>query len=304
MNIDTSWLEDFLILAKVRHFSKAAQLRHITQPAFGRRIRSLEAAIGQQLIDRNTTPISLTAAGKQFHILARNTLTEIQSGIAQLNSDEHALLNPVSIASPHSLASPTLLQLLASVQNTDFPLPYSVDVLRVEAGIRALKEGECDYLLGFDHIALLQPPFKNLLLGQGQFLLVSAKQHGLPIYSLENAEIPYLRYSDDSYSARLLEQHQADLPNKLVTVFQSSMCQLLKEMVLLGKGIAWLPDVLIHSELARGEVVALKPNQYFLPFQVRLYRYDIPLSTPAEKLWKMLSERYQHQFYCHPFYAP
>ena len=37
------WLEDFITLAQTRSFSRAAELRHVTHPAFGRRIRALEA---------------------------------------------------------------------------------------------------------------------------------------------------------------------------------------------------------------------------------------------------------------------
>ena len=36
------WFEDYLALAQTLNFSKAAELRHVTQPAFSRRIRALE----------------------------------------------------------------------------------------------------------------------------------------------------------------------------------------------------------------------------------------------------------------------
>ena len=41
--METKWLEDFVSLAETRSFSRSAQLRHVTQPAFSRRIQSLEA---------------------------------------------------------------------------------------------------------------------------------------------------------------------------------------------------------------------------------------------------------------------
>ena len=41
--VDIRWLEDFLSLAQTRSFVRSAQDRHISQPAFGRRIKSLEA---------------------------------------------------------------------------------------------------------------------------------------------------------------------------------------------------------------------------------------------------------------------
>ena len=45
-NIETKWLYDFLTLEKCRNFSQAAVSRNVSQPAFSRRIRALEQAIG------------------------------------------------------------------------------------------------------------------------------------------------------------------------------------------------------------------------------------------------------------------
>ncbi|MEI8632051.1 LysR family transcriptional regulator [Vibrio sp. PP-XX7] len=41
-NIETKWLQDFLTLAELKNFSHAAEARNVTQPAFSRRIKSLE----------------------------------------------------------------------------------------------------------------------------------------------------------------------------------------------------------------------------------------------------------------------
>ena len=39
MNLETNWLEDFIVLAATRSFSQAAEKRFVTQPAFSRRQR-------------------------------------------------------------------------------------------------------------------------------------------------------------------------------------------------------------------------------------------------------------------------
>ncbi|MCL5425335.1 MAG: LysR family transcriptional regulator, partial [Gammaproteobacteria bacterium] len=46
------WLEDFIALAEHGSFVRAAEARHITQPAFSRRIRSLEQWMGVSLFVR------------------------------------------------------------------------------------------------------------------------------------------------------------------------------------------------------------------------------------------------------------
>ena len=53
-------------LAETGSFSRAAELRYVTQPAFSRRIRALEQWLGAELIDRTSYPTKLTKAGEQF----------------------------------------------------------------------------------------------------------------------------------------------------------------------------------------------------------------------------------------------
>ncbi|MCK7497041.1 MAG: LysR family transcriptional regulator [Comamonadaceae bacterium] len=43
---------------------RSAQLRHVTQPAFSRRIQALEAWAGIDLVDRSSYPTRLTPAGE------------------------------------------------------------------------------------------------------------------------------------------------------------------------------------------------------------------------------------------------
>ncbi len=66
-NIETKWLYDFLTLEKCRNFCQAAVSRNVSQPAFSRRIRALEQAIGVELFNRQVTPLKLSAQGKIFH---------------------------------------------------------------------------------------------------------------------------------------------------------------------------------------------------------------------------------------------
>ena len=60
------WLEDFLALAATGNFSRAAEDRHSSQPAFSRRIRALEEWLGAELFDRSTQPAQLTEVGEWF----------------------------------------------------------------------------------------------------------------------------------------------------------------------------------------------------------------------------------------------
>jgi len=77
--METKWLEDFVSLAETRSFSRSAQLRHVTQPAFSRRIQSLEAWAGAELIDRSAYPTQLTPAGQILYGQALGLLQALQN---------------------------------------------------------------------------------------------------------------------------------------------------------------------------------------------------------------------------------
>lgn len=89
--MDTKWLEDFVSLAETRSFSRSAQLRYVTQPAFSRRIRSLEAWAGVKLVDRSSYPTRLTPAGAAFYAQTLEILLSLQSSRAQLRNPEATL---------------------------------------------------------------------------------------------------------------------------------------------------------------------------------------------------------------------
>src|SRR5471030_2498925 len=72
-----TWLEDFLTLAASGNFSRAAEQRHMTQPAFSRRIRALEEWLGVALFDRASQPATLTEAGRWFREAAQETLARV-----------------------------------------------------------------------------------------------------------------------------------------------------------------------------------------------------------------------------------
>ena len=77
--METRWLEDFLVLAETGSFTRSAELRHLTQPAFSRRIKALENWLGADLIDRTTWPTRLTPAGELLLDKARQLVGELSS---------------------------------------------------------------------------------------------------------------------------------------------------------------------------------------------------------------------------------
>src|SRR3954468_14098404 len=76
--MDLNWLEDFLALAEHCNFSRAAEARNVTQPAFSRRIRALEEWVGTPLILRSPQGAELNAAGEYLRGEAAGLLRDLQ----------------------------------------------------------------------------------------------------------------------------------------------------------------------------------------------------------------------------------
>ena len=84
--MQTLWLEDFVALAQTRSLSRAAELRHVTHPAFGRRIRALEAWAGTPLLERGGSPVRLTPAGEVFLETATRIVRELHDARSESQS--------------------------------------------------------------------------------------------------------------------------------------------------------------------------------------------------------------------------
>ena len=102
--METKWLEDFVSLAETRSFSRSAQLRHVTQPAFSRRIQSLEAWAGVDLVDRSSYPTRLTEAGQTLYAQAIEILQTLQTTRALLRQHTAVAKDVIEFAVPHTLA--------------------------------------------------------------------------------------------------------------------------------------------------------------------------------------------------------
>lgn len=69
-------LRYLVAVADLRHFGRAAERCHVTQPTLSGQLRKLEETLGVPLIERTTRVVALTAAGEQVVTYARRILEE------------------------------------------------------------------------------------------------------------------------------------------------------------------------------------------------------------------------------------
>ena len=150
--MEVRWLEDFLALARTRHFARAAEVQHVSQPTFSRRIKLLEEAMGSTLINRQTLPLSLTPAGEMFRELCERITRDVldtRDRIAALEAEASAR---ISVGSTQGLFS-HFYQAWARDASIAERLQLNLNATSWvgEQFLEALDSGECDLVLCYWH---------------------------------------------------------------------------------------------------------------------------------------------------------
>ncbi len=304
--METKWLEDFVALAETRSFSRAAQLRHVTQPAFSRRIQALEAWTGIDLVDRSSYPTRLTPAGETFHAQALEILGALQATRNMMRSHQAAGQDMVEFAVPHTLAFTFFPHWLIDLRQRFPELKSRLTALNVHDAVLRLTEGGCDLLIAYHHAAqplqLSSDRYEMLTLGRETLApYAKADADGQPMFRLPGrlgVRVPFLSYASGAYMARLVEVilKEAPQPAALDPVYETDMAEGLKAMALEGHGLAFLPVSSVRKELKARRLVPAAPSGSFeLTMEVRMYRERPEVARhakpAAQAVWEFLRER-------------
>jgi LysR family transcriptional regulator, hypochlorite-specific transcription factor HypT len=304
--METKWLEDFVSLAETRSFSRSATLRHVTQPAFSRRIQALEAWAGTDLVDRSSYPTRLTPAGETLYAQSLEMLQALQTTRAMLRGHSSAGQDVIEFAVPHTLAFTFFPAWVSSLREKFGPIKSRLIALNVHDAVMRLVEGSCDLLIAYHHpsqpFQLDADRYEMVTLGQETLApYCKADAEGQPMFRLPGRAgqpLPYLGYAPGAYLGRVTDLllKQANIAIHLDRVYETDMAEGLKVMALEGHGVAFLPNSAVKKELrARRLVNAAPPDlaNLEIAMEVRAYREkpvgkEVAKGT-AQALWDFLA---------------
>ena len=283
--METKWLEDFVSLAETRSFSRSALLRHVTQPAFSRRIQSLEAWAGTDLVDRSNYPTRLTPAGETLYAQSLEVLQALQSTRAMLRGHSTAAQGVIEFAVPHTLAFTFFPAWVSALRANFGPIKSRLIALNVHDAVMRLVEGSCDLLISYHHASqpyqLDADRYEMVSLGQEVVApYVKPDADGAPMFKLPGRAgqpLPYLAYAPGAYLAQMVELilKQSNVPIHFDRVYETDMAEGLKAMAREGHGIAFLPFSAVENDLRSKKLVSATPADMpgmQITMEVRAYR--------------------------------
>ncbi|MBW6391859.1 LysR family transcriptional regulator [Billgrantia antri] len=297
--MELRWLEDFIALARTRHFSRAAEQQNVTQPTFSRRIKLLEEEMGTTLINRQTLPLSLTPAGEEFLGLCHDITQRVAESRRRLIQLAEQQAGRIRLAAPQSLLAHFMPEWL-----DQWPVPPPLTpYLRatswlVDDYFRALLREECDLVLCYwpQTPCGIEPDTEGFVfhrLGEERLVPVSLPQtDGRPRFALDDgARLPLIAYHPRGLFDAMIRSHLAQLGETpdFSILNESIQSNNIRELVSLGYGLGWLPGRSVREALAAGSLVAAGGERWQIPLEIRLYRRAESRHSAVAAFWENLS---------------
>jgi len=296
--MNLNWIKDFRTLAETRSFSLAARQRNITQSAFSKRIRSLEAELGGELVQRKCHPLTLTPLGEQFLTDSTSILVSLEN--AERNAERILGLSRyvITFTAATSL-SQSFFPAWITAKKAMLPqlIPQMTSSKKLSDEKIALLKGEVDLLLTYaapgEPSSLDSDAFDYRVLGTEVIMPVCAPSpQGRPLFDIDNppaAPIPYLSRLMGSYIGALVEARLQTSGLRMVPAYAGANGENIIGLLLHGNGMSWMPQDRVRPELERGRLVPAGAAHWNIPVQVRLYRRKSRDRQIVERFWDSIS---------------
>ncbi|WP_163851925.1 LysR family transcriptional regulator [Pseudooceanicola aestuarii] len=286
------WLEDIVAIFESESLNEAAARRYLTQPAFSRRVRSIEEYLGVELMDRSRKPARPTETLIEQEDRLRALSADLKGLVVDLRKAERQVSSRIVIASQHAITTAVMPQLISE----------RLAQLGYKIRLRSANRSECwgmlitkeaDVVVTYKSLAELSRPAEEYAEE-----LVMSREDLVPVGAaglrdqLAAGKLPLIGYPTDVFLGRLLETEvmpeihdRFDIDIKVETALTVAAMQIATT----GVGIAWIPASVLHTLPARAPLTVFSdilPTPRVATTATRL----IGRKSEAEtRIWALLS---------------
>lgn len=293
--MDIKQLQTFLTASETLSFTQTAQLLDYAQSTITAQIKSLEEELRVVLFERLGKRITLTEEGKRLQQYAQKMLDlDMEMKNAMLNEQEQAVLKIGAQESQCVYRLPSILQQFQK-SHPQVKIIFK-PVHTTEIAKDLLQSGNLDVAFITDIYRETAMLHRERLL-QEQLIFVSAPtdNEGENVFSLQelSKETMLLTESGCSYRNQLeIELQQEGLHPYQMIEFAS--IEAIKQCVMAGLGISFLPKMVVEKELENGSLKELDPFLSLVPiFTDIAWHKDKHIQPYLSDFIKISQERYK-----------
>jgi len=287
--MEISQLEVFLAVAREGGFSRAAEKLYRTQSAVSQAIRKLEAEIGEPLFDRSTRDGVMTDAGQVLQEYAQRLLNlrenarealgelrELQKGKLVVGANEFTALYLLRVLAEFRRLHPAIR--IVVQRSLGSQIPDDIRRHNCEFGVLTYDPQDPELaavVVYSDELIFVVPP-QHPLARESQ---VSIRQLGAESFVAHIVSSPYREKVIQAFEKYKTPLHMGvELPT----------LQAIKRFVAMGNGVAFLPEISVEDEIARGELVRIPVQELRVHRKLRLiYRKSAALSHAGRAFLKI-----------------
>lgn len=248
-NPNLNALRMFDAAARHLNFRRAADELNLTQGAVAQQVRHLEADLGCPLFHRVARGLTLTNAGRGYHVPVRRALAMIDNATRMLRAES----TRITLSVPPSFASKWLVPRLATFS----ALHPEIEVLTaaseelanfhsdgVDIAIRQGRPAFSDDL----HVEMLAPLELNAVSSPGYAARIG------PIHRIEDFAALQLIQDSHRHWEKLFDDIGLAAPKQTMTFNQTALAM---DAAASGQGIALAPKLLLSADLEQRKLVQL-----------------------------------------------
>lgn len=291
-------LRYIVALARERHFGRAAQTCHVSQPTLSVAIKKLEDELGVHLFERRKSEAQLTQVGEQIVAQAQRVLEESESirQIARAGQDQ---LNTPLRLGPIYTIGPYLLPRLIPVLHEQVPtMPLIIEENYTTRLTEKLRQGELDAIL----VALpfFEPGIVTLPLYEEPFVILLPASHpwcarnDIAAGDLADETVLMLG-AGHCFREQVLDAcpacgHRADNEDSISRTLEGSSLETIRHMVASGMGITVLPCTAAGADRYAQRLLTIKRFQEPVPRRTvaLAWRKTFPRPKAIEALRKAI----------------
>ncbi len=265
----------FNCVVETGSISEASRIFDVQPSSISRQLAALEQELGVRLLNRTTRNIGLTEAGLKYHDYSQRIVAEFDQAKRAVNdlqvNPQGTLKVSMTVGFGESIILPLMSEFMALYPSIELELELTervVDLVEENIDV-AIRSGRLpDSSMIAKHLA------------NNDFLLCASPQylaaHKIPKRAEDLVNHQCIRYSYSRWKDWYLmtEEKQKLNINNAISI-NSVNGQ--KQLVLNNTGIALMPLWAIKSELAKGDLIHIMPEQIFSPYEEISSTYAIYL---------------------------